>query len=305
MLIGAAAGVILLIIFIIAGSVSGAKKEKASKPDGSDGVSSKVVSSKLEFEKKVVPLSDISKGSLILVNDSHPYTSATAGGSLADIDSEKNEYYSIRDIGMKMNDLALKNFNSMMNGFYQECSNRDIMVTEAYVSADRQNVIYNQALENSRVESKGGYSEHQTGLAVDLGIYPEEGKSFRYVPSGDYAWIRDNCTKYGFIERYRDEKAENTGIRDHGEHFRYVGIPHAWYMKENDLSLEEYLQALKKYAYGSKTLQVSCFDRNFEVYYIRARDESGSGNVELYVPVNCEYTVSGNNADGFVITIEK
>ena len=303
MLIGAAAGVVLLIIFIICGAVSGSKKEKAGADDSA--VSKKVISSKLEFEKKEVPYSDISKGSLILVNDSHPYTSATAGGALVDIAAEKNEYYSIKNTAMQMNDLALKNFNSLMNGFYQECSNRDIMVTEAYVSGDRQNVIYNQALENSRVESKGGYSEHQTGLAVDLGIYPEEGKSYRYVPSGDYAWIRDNCTKYGFIQRYKDDKAENTGITDHAEHFRYVGIPHAWYMTENDLSLEEYLQALKKYAYGSKTLNVSCFDKDFEIYYIRAKDETGSGNVELYVPVNCEYSVSGNNADGFIVTIEK
>ena len=141
MLIGAAAGVVLLIIFIICGAVSGSKKEKAGADDSA--VSKKVISSKLEFEKKEVPYSDISKGSLILVNDSHPYTSVTAGGALVDISSEKNEYYSIRNTGMQMNDLALKNFNSMLEGFYQECSNRDIMITEAYVSGDRQNVIYN------------------------------------------------------------------------------------------------------------------------------------------------------------------
>ena len=91
MLIGAAAGVVLLIIFIICGAVSGSKKEKAGADDSA--VSKKVISSKLEFEKKEVPYSDISKGSLILVNDSHPYTSVTAGGELVDISSEKNECY--------------------------------------------------------------------------------------------------------------------------------------------------------------------------------------------------------------------
>ena len=192
MLIGAAAGVVLLIIFIICGAVSGSKKEKAGADDSA--VSKKVISSKLEFEKKEVPYSDISKGSLILVNDSHPYTSVTAGGALVDISSEKNEYYSIRNTGMQMNDLALKNFNSMLEGFYQECSNRDIMITEAYVSGDRQNVIYNQALENSRVESKGGYSEHQTGLTVDVTATGDESKDFSETSA--FIWASANCAQH-------------------------------------------------------------------------------------------------------------
>jgi len=158
------------------------------------------------------------------------------------LDEVKNDYYSIKNVNMLMDTLALKNFNSMLSGFYQQYSDKSIMITEALVTAERQNVIYNQALENSMHMSKGGYSEHQTGLAVDLAICSESDGIYKYSATGNYTWFRDNCTQYGFIRRYPDSKTDKTGIINHEEHFRYVGIPHAYYMAENDLSLEEYLQ---------------------------------------------------------------
>lgn len=299
-----AAAAVLLVLIIIINSVLSLKNK--SRPDDDTGVSSTVKTSKLEFEIKYVNSSDISKGNLILVNDSHVFSGAeqAESESFTGIDSLRSDYYSIKNVSMKMDTLALKNFNAMMNGFFKETGKTDIMITEAFVSVNSQNTIYNLALENSKYESRGGYSEHQTGLAVDLGIYPDDDRSFRYVPSGDYAWIRDNCVKYGFVQRYQDDKASVTGIRDHSEHFRYVGIPHAWYMTNNNLCLEEYLQELKKYTYGNKTLSFSCFDKSYEIYYIRSKDGE-SGNSEIYVPVNAQYSVSGNNADGFIVTIEK
>ena len=61
---------------------------------------------------------------------------------------------------------------------------------------------------------------------------------------GDYAWLTENAWRYGFILRYPPEKADVTGIGYESWHFRYVGIPHAWYMQENNLCLEEYLDLL-------------------------------------------------------------
>lgn len=304
-LAGTAAVLLLIIIVITANAVSGAKKEEEAAPEKESTVqtSSTDKTSRLEYEIKYVSCNDIHKGSLILVNDSNICSLPAEEMSLTVMDEMKNDYYAVKDVTMKMETMALKNFNSMLSGFWQECSNSDIMVTEAYVTAAHQNLLYNQARENSRYESRGGYSEHQTGLAADLYIYPEGSKSYRYVPSGDYAWIRDNCTRYGFVQRYAEGKEEITGISDHTEHFRYVGIPHAWYMKENGLSLEEYLQEIKKYAYTNRTLSVSCYGKDYEIYYIKARENNGSS--EIYVPVNCQYTVSGNNVDGFVITVEK
>ena len=47
-----------------------------------------------------------------------------------------------------------------------------------------------------------------------------------------------------------------------------------------------------------------CNSKDYEVYYIKADDEN-SDSVEVYVPQSNPYTISGNNADGFIITVEK
>ena len=203
----------------------------------------------------------------------------------------------------KMNKLAAKALNSMMSGFFQEKSNKDIMITGAYISKNQQNLMYNQALENSIKITKGGYSEHHTGLAVDMSIYSEKENLKPFSPVGKYEWIKENCTKYGFVRRYPPEKSDITGIKDHFEHFRYVGIPHAYYMTENNLTLEEYIELLKNYTFGNKSLSFSCYSKNYEVYYIKAK--SSGGNVDVYVPSTNSYTISGNNVDGFIITVEK
>lgn len=288
---------------------SGNGEKNNSKTDLSktDSLSDNIINTtgRIEFEKKFFKADDIHKGELILVNDSHEYISPPEEEStLTSVDEIKNDYYRIKSMGMMMDTLAVKNFNSMMSGFYQVSPDKSIMVTNAFISKEHQDMMYNQALENSMTISKGGFSEHQTGLAVDISAYKDNGESFKYNPIDGYEWIRDNCTKYGFIRRYPEDKSKITGISGQGDHFRYVGIPHAYYMTENDLTLEEYTEQLKNYPYGSKTLSISCYSKEYEVYYIKAKYDA-TNDVDVYVPCTNSYTISGNNTDGFIITVEK
>lgn len=91
---------------------------------------------------------------------------------------------------------------------------------------------YAQARERAlRIVAVPGTSEHHLGLAVDL--------------LGDEAkvWFQENCWDYGFIVRYREDKERWTGITSEPWHFRYVGKEIALDLKDNELSLEEYLGA--------------------------------------------------------------
>lgn len=81
-----------------------------------------------------------------------------------------------------------------------------------------------------------GYSEHQTGLALDV----KSANSNIFKNSKEYTWMIDNSYKYGFIHRYKEEKVNITGISSEAWHFRYVGVEAATYMYENNLCLEEY-----------------------------------------------------------------
>ena len=88
------------------------------------------------------------------------------------------------------------------------------------------------------------HSEHQTGLAIDLGLKQDHIDFIRpdFPYSGICQIFRDLAADYGFIERYPAGKESVTGIGHEPWHFRYVGLPHAEIIKEQGLTLEEYLQ---------------------------------------------------------------
>ncbi len=82
-----------------------------------------------------------------------------------------------------------------------------------------------------------GYSEHQTGLAVD--INQEIGRS---TAEEVYTWLAENAHRYGFILRYPQGKEDITGYSCEPWHYRYVGREAAGEMYAQGLTLEEYLE---------------------------------------------------------------
>ena len=91
--------------------------------------------------------------------------------------------------------------------------------------------------------ARPGYSEHQTGLAVDVGGTSNPNCNVRQCFAGtpEAAWLNANAYKYGFIVRYPQGKQEVTGYEHEPWHLRYVGIYLATQMKtKNVLTMEEY-----------------------------------------------------------------
>lgn len=82
-----------------------------------------------------------------------------------------------------------------------------------------------------------GTSEHNYGLAMDICGTDED-----FDETEEYAWLVENAHKYGFIERYTEEKQDITGIIPEPWHWRFVGISHATAIWEQDICLEEYLE---------------------------------------------------------------
>lgn len=91
-----------------------------------------------------------------------------------------------------------------------------------------------------------GCSEHETGLAIDLGLTMEHMDFI--CPEFPYDGICDHfralAPDYGFILRYTKEKEAITGISEEPWHFRYVGVPHARIITDRGLCLEEYWEEL-------------------------------------------------------------
>lgn len=131
-----------------------------------------------------------------------------------------------------------------------------LWLASGYRSVEKQTDILNRAVKN-RIESgmsgeaayadalltiqKPGHSEHHTGLAVDFNDV-----SYTFEDSFEYAWLLENAAKYGFTERYPEDKEEITGIEYEPWHFRYVGKEQAVRMKQLGVCLEEYLELLNE-----------------------------------------------------------
>ncbi|MBR3660962.1 MAG: DUF5011 domain-containing protein [Bacilli bacterium] len=84
--------------------------------------------------------------------------------------------------------------------------------------------------------ARPGESEHQTGLAFDIG---EISDSFGNTKAG--IWLSENAHRYGFIIRYLKGKESITGYKYEPWHIRYVGVSAATEIKTQGITLEEYL----------------------------------------------------------------
>ncbi len=182
-----------------------------------------------------------------------------------------------------------------------------IVPVSGYRSKAEQTAIYEETLKEKGEEFTGkyvalpGHSEHQSGLAIDLGLNQEE---IDFIcPDFPYEGICEDFRKaapdYGFIERYAKEKEEITGISNEPWHFRYVGIPHASVMAFHNFCLEEYLDYLKDFPYEGRHLEVHVENKSFELFYKKAEDDL----TELTLPGYLPFQVSGDNREGFVFTL--
>ena len=250
--------------------------------------------------------SDIRAGNLILVNNSIPYKFPKETAAVS-VFSGKNHSYKVSDKKIALDPTVISHFNDMMSDFEKAVNIHDIIIVSGYRTiADQKEILDENIKQLGKSQAvkratQPGYSEHHTGFAMDIGIFKDDGRSQSYTGSGKYGWIDENCANYGFIHRYNGDKAEITGITDEPWHYRFVGVPHAAIIKNNDFCLEEYIDYLKNYSFESKHLKFSDMDgTQYEIYYLKASKD----NTSVPVPKNHEYSVSGNNTDGFIVTVK-
>ena len=147
-----------------------------------------------------------------------------------------------------------------------------------------------------------GCSEHQTGLAIDLGENRPDLDFIRpqFPDTGVFRTFRRRASEYGFILRYPEDKTSLTGIQYEPWHFRYVGWPHARLMEREGLVLEEYIRLLEDYPEQGPHLRFREQGRSFELYTV-PRDQLEGLPDRLPQNTLCQW--SGNNGSGAVVTI--
>ncbi len=119
-----------------------------------------------------------------------------------------------------------------------------IRAMSSYRSYDYQVDLYQRYVDRDGKDAaetysaRPGFSEHQTGLVVDV-----DNRKLSYTQfdeTQEYGWMKEHAHEYGFIERYPEGKEDITGYSYESWHYRYVGREIATYMKEHDMTFDEY-----------------------------------------------------------------
>lgn len=137
----------------------------------------------------------------------------------------------------------------------KEATGQQLVSVSGYRSYQTQASIYQRKLKKVGSQKKAdeyvaraGASEHQLGLAMDVGWDNYEGCSDKFPRSKAGAWCTENCWKYGFILRYQAGWEDVTGYKAEEWHFRYVGRENAERIYQNQMPLEEYLLLVRQEA---------------------------------------------------------
>ena len=93
------------------------------------------------------------------------------------------------------------------------------------------------------LSARAGYSEHQTGLAVDLITPADPGCDFEACFAGTPGgrWLARNAWRFGFVVRYQPQTTAITGYQPEPWHLRYVGRPLASELRRSGVdTLEQF-----------------------------------------------------------------
>lgn len=179
---------------------------------------------------------DTTKGNLILVNKFHYL----------------NEDYEIEDLvdmslvyafsGKKIKSEVYDAFKSMANAAKKD--DLTIVANSTYRTYGYQKNTYNN-IKNSKGKTyadnyaaRPGFSEHQTGLAIDVSTLNSTMENFEQ--SNEFKWLEEHASEYGFILRYPKEKEYLTGYNYESWHYRYVGEKVAKQIKKESITFDEY-----------------------------------------------------------------
>jgi D-alanyl-D-alanine carboxypeptidase len=218
------------------------KTENDTTKSGSTAKSKTTAASSIAQPRSEVNFpSDTSSWELILVNATH---------RVGNVDSRLNLSY-VAGSGERMDSRAAAAYEKM----YSAAANDGIYLTpcSGYRSYSTQERLFNEFVNDylssgySRAEAESkaatrrmpaGSSEHNLGICMDI-ICASSSANFQNT--SEYAWLKKNADKYGFIERYPENKAGVTGVKFEPWHWRYVGAENAPSIKASGLCLEEYL----------------------------------------------------------------
>ncbi len=244
----------------------------------------------------------IYQGKLVLINKQHSTPAASADTLLNIRQNTASSHLKVSQYKFQISAEALDALSKLADDYYAAVTSntkKDILVSDAHRTPEDQQDKIDQKVDDTAV----GHSDFQTGLSVNLKFY--DGTFTHFIGDStvqtESAWLNAHYAEYGFILRYPEGKTDKTGYESSKSHFRYVGVPHSVYIKEKGLCLEEYIELIKGYTMENP-LKITVGETKYSVYYIASQGQVTTLPIPSF-DRSVDYSVSGNNLDGFIVTV--
>jgi len=135
----------------------------------------------------------------------------------------------VNDADFELREVAADQLNVMLNDLRAE-TGKNVVIASAYRSYDTQAGLYASYVrefgqaETDEFSARPGYSEHQLGTVLD---FVNDDSGFELTPEFDNTiagtWLRENASKYGFIQSYPKDSEGETGYAYEAWQYRYIG----------------------------------------------------------------------------------
>ena len=127
-----------------------------------------------------------------------------------------------------------------------------LQAVSGYRAYNTQSAIYKRKIDSTGSQRKAqllvappGASEHQLGLAMDIGRKSNTNLTKGFGASEEGLWVAENAHRFGFIIRYKEGWTDITGYAYEPWHVRFVGKEHAARIFQLDIPLEDYVNQLQ------------------------------------------------------------
>ncbi|HSX43288.1 MAG TPA: M15 family metallopeptidase [Candidatus Saccharimonadales bacterium] len=244
-------GIIAVLVIVLGGiayfaltTYNDGRTNKSSTPKSTPKTSATKPTPEPTFNKRQYSLTDPSSP-WVIVNKQHPLSPISyAPTDLAAIGNGQQMRAEAATALQKMfTDASAAGFTLVADSGYRSYDTQ----VSTYGSVVK---AYGQAYADT-VSARPGFSEHQTGWAVDIGSNGCHVADC-FGATADGKWTQANAYKYGFLLRYPDSLTSITGYSHEAWHFRYIGIPLATELHaQNVLTLEQFFTVTGGTAYIS------------------------------------------------------
>ncbi|MGM0124393.1 zinc D-Ala-D-Ala carboxypeptidase [Enterococcus sp. AZ194] len=244
-----AVGILLFVTFL--SLTGGFAEKKTTATSETKEEQTKVATTDTENPKRDLPNVSVKDWSLVLVGPENKLTNEV----------NENNLEALTD-GHQVDKRIVTSFEALEEAAQK--AKHPLVVISAFRSVAYQQTVFDRNVtsemskegiseeeaiaETKKTVTEPGYSEHHTGLAVDVvdeswyNNYPDEVLEEGFGKEAGAKWLAENAPKYGFIIRYPKGKEAITKIDYEPWHLRYVGEESAKYITEHHLTLEEYLK---------------------------------------------------------------